>query len=119
MNKKDEDSFIYFIKKIEKILGKIKNKYSVKIEPKFNLKSRTKALDFFRKNVIDAYHLGGGLSNLVNNDDIDDLMRLKGSKNVHIISNAVLSKAGLVNPTYLLLSISQKFIDKLDKNCNF
>ena len=115
LNKEDEDAFIFYIEKIQKILEKIKNNYSIKITPKFNLESRSEALDYFRKNVIDSYHLGGGLSDFVTITDNYDSMRLKGSENVHIISNAILSNAGYVNPTYLLLSISQKFIDKIKK----
>ena len=42
-------------------------------------------------------------------------MYLEILNNVSIISNAILSKAGYVNPTYLLISIAQSFLESLNK----
>ena len=95
------------------IIKKLERDFQLKIQPKFNLDSTNEALGYFNKNVIDSYHLGGGLSSVIENQNEKNYLRLIGSKNVYIISNGILERAGYVNPTYLLLSISQKLINDI------
>jgi hypothetical protein len=108
----DEKRFLYLIKPIKKIINRIETLNNCKVTTFFDINSRSEALKYFRLNVTDAYRLGGGLSiegkTIVNNN-----LKLEGSKNVFIISSAIFERSGVINPTYLLLSLSNKFLDNI------
>ena len=114
INKEDQERFLKLLKYARSIIQRINSISELEIKPRFDIKSEKEALRYFNSHVIDAFHLGGGLvfngKSLVNKDCL-----INGSKNIYVISTSILTRAGNVNPTYLLLAIADKFIRNITK----
>lgn len=107
----DELSYLELVDKATRLVNELAHKYDMVIEPLADLSSRSKAIDYLYTTATDAFHLGGGLAaGHAGTGVVDRNLLVSGSKNVYVISSAVLRRSGVVNPTHTLLALADRFV---------
>ena len=108
---KDYANFISLFKSSKKILNQFfpENKIS------FNNELEMKPNVYLMNNVIDAYHLGGGITMGNDRDDFVDLdLRFYDINNLALVSTAMFNRPGIANPVYTLLAFAEYYISSIN-----
>ena len=109
----DEASYLELLNRSYALLNELSHKYGIQLEYLVDPSSKDEAIKYLHAAAIDAFHLGGGLQVALDGSGAVDLdLRLVGTKNVFVVSSAVLNRPGVVNPTHTLLALADRFVNQ-------
>lgn len=109
----DEISFLDLVSQARYLLAELSENYGVQVEFHEDFSVSYRAVSHLRSTATDAFHVGGGIA--VEGDEVgfvDRHLRLKGTRNVYVVSGAVMRRPGGVNPTLTLLALANRFVDQ-------
>jgi len=110
LNSADELLFDHVLDRAYKLLDELTATYGIKIERNSKLISIPERRSFLHEEVMDAFHLGGGIPY---GRMIDHHLRLTTTQNVSVVSTAVLQRPGLPNPTLTLLALAHRCAERI------
>src|SRR5262249_37718266 len=104
-------SYLEMLERANRLLAELAHDYDMPVEPLADFSSAPKSIDYFYAAATDAYHLGGGLSfGFDGSAVVNTNLLLSGTENVYVVSSAVVSRSGVVNPTHTLLALADRFV---------
>lgn len=107
LSAEDEKAFIGHLGNCRALFKTFEERFRLRLDPLFDLTSRSSTLEHLHNAATDAFHLGGGLAV---GSATDAELRLVGTENVFVISTATFTRPGIVNPTLALLAMAQRFV---------
>lgn len=111
---RDEDiiSFAAFVDKSRPFIQSMENEGDLEFDFLVDGLYRQQLEDYLRRNVIDAYHLGGGLAVDSSKADgvLDQDFGVQGVQNLSVISTAAFANPGVANPVETLLAMCERYV---------